>query len=114
MRTKHRDVHFLVVLSATNTIQSISNRRKSDYFSKLFMWPASGLSAGLLVANAATIYVGKDGDGPLVTPDAFAPGDTPYNIILPDGEQMKLEDVLIQGTAGDGFFVSYTPVNPEG
>jgi len=112
MRTKERDQHFLVLLAANNTIQSIAIQRKSDFFSKLYMWPASGIAAGLLVANAADIYVGRDGDGPKVTPDLLDPAFGVYRIEMPDDTQMALEDVFIQGTAGDGFFVTYTPVNP--
>lgn len=112
MRTKERDVHFFAVLSASNTIQSLAISRKSELFSKLFLWPAASATNGVLNANAATIYVGIDGDGPQVTPDALAPGDLPWSKECPDDAVMKLEDILIQGTAGDGFFVSYTPVNP--
>src|ERR1051325_6705915 len=112
MRTKERDQHFLVLLANTNEIQSIAIQRKSEYFSKLYMWPASGINAALLVANGADIYVGRDGDGPRVTPDVVDPAFGVYAIELPEDFQMKLEDIFIQGTAGDGFFVTYTPVNP--
>src|SRR6185503_11742963 len=99
-RTKERDQHFLVKLDASNVIQSVAVNRKGQYFSKLYMWPASGVSAGLLVANAADIYVGRDGDGPPVTPDTVDPAFGVYKIEMPDDTQMALEDVFIQGTAG--------------
>lgn len=113
MRTKERDQHFLVKLSASNTIQSVGVNRKGQYFSKLYLWPASGIdAAGLIVANAADIYVGRDGDGPRCTPDALDPAFGVYRIEMPEDTQMALEDIFIQGTAGDGVFVTFTPVLP--
>jgi len=97
-----------MTLAATDTIQSLAREKKKTYFTKLWLYPANGRDGSYLTANAAEIWVGKDGDGPQITPDAIQPTDAALKIELPVGQKMALEDILVQGTAGDGIFYSYT------
>jgi len=41
-----------------------------------------------------------------VTPDALAPSDLPLKYELPLGQKMRLSDIVVQGAANDGVFVS--------
>ena len=77
-------------------------------FNKLWLYPASGRTAGgKLVLNGASVFVGTAAIGDRVTADELAPTDLPIKIELPPGQVQKLEEVIFQGTAGDGVFFKY-------
>ena len=97
-------------IQAANTVEQIALHKKRVYFNKLWLYPASGMSAGLLTANVGDVYIGEKGDGPNVTPDILQSGDPPIKIELPQGEEKLLEEVLIQGAnVGDGVWFKYWP-----
>lgn len=82
-------------------------------FTKCWIYPASAAAAGLLTANANNIFIGKRGAGEPITPDILFPTDNDNRItykieILAGQEPMKLNDVIIQGSIGDGVFFSFT------
>jgi hypothetical protein len=97
-----------LVLRESNRITPLTDESKLT-FSKLWLYPASGASAGRLVANQNPIYVGKRGAGEPMTPDTLATDDLPLSVeILAGQPPMKLQDVIVQGTAGDGIFFSFS------
>ena len=97
-------------INASNTVEFIALERKHVRFNKLWIYPASAYTnPGVLSLNAAAVRIGERGDGPLVCTDVLNPTDYPMKIELPVGEQKKLEDVIIYGTAGDGVFFKYWP-----
>lgn len=79
------------------------------FFQKLWVYPGKAVVAGVITANGADIRVGKSGTAATqYLPDVLAAGDLPLKIELPLGQKMKLSQILIKGTAGDGVFYSYT------
>ena len=104
------DTHFLFLLKQTDTIEPVDVSKK-EKFRKLWIYPASGITAGKLEANSAPIWLGKDGDGPEVTTDELTPTDGPLVILIPDSlPPMRVCDLIFQGTATDGAWISYIPV----
>lgn len=61
-------------------------------------------------ANGANAQVGRGGLGSPIVPDTlYAAGfGTPIGYDLPAGQKMDLGQIVIQGTAGDGVFYSFT------
>lgn len=96
-----------------NVVESIGLHLKGHLFNKLWIYPASGLTAAasgngsILTVNSATVYIGERGDGPDVCVDILQPGDLPIKIELPQGEEKLIEDVLIYGTNGDGVWFKW-------
>lgn len=95
-----------------NKIESIAADSKVE-FNKLWLWPASGISAavgskGTRIPNVGNIYIGERTDSEDVTPDVVATGDLPMVIELPQGENKMLRDVLIQAdNLGDGVYYKF-------
>lgn len=174
---------FLYVVQVTAAIESIANDNTvySEFFQKMFIYPASDQDTGRLIANANPIYVGKSGAGvegaptsltakgsiarvdkvahgiqegwPVAlfgcvpaaynglfrainvlpnsfefqlnadpggpatnpgiyariafTPDKLDVGDLPIKYELPLGLKMRVSDVIVSGTAGDGVFIQF-------
>lgn len=77
-------------------------------FNKLFIWPASAITAKKRVANVGDIYIGERTSDEDVTPDVLTPADLAFKIQLPDGETKLLRDVIFQAdNAGDGVYYKY-------
>jgi hypothetical protein len=106
LRTQFGEYTILV----SNAIESIALHKQEEFFNKLWIYPGTRADGGLLTPNTDTIYLGEDGDGQKTTPDALAPGDPPMRIELPQGEQKKISEVLIQGTAGDAVWYKFWPL----
>lgn len=73
--------------------------------SGLFTGPASGtvtLNGTPSTAVTCTVKLLR------AAPDVIQPADVPLLFEVPLGQVLKLSQVLIQGTAGDGVFYSYT------
>jgi hypothetical protein len=95
------------VIQNTDKIERLTTKR-DPVFNKLWIYPASDVDDnGKLVANDNPIYIGERTEGADVTPDVLATDAAPFPIILPDGEKKKLNEVLIQGTAGDGVWFKW-------
>ena len=104
-----QEQHSQIDLVNSNVIQTVAANQKGFKWNKAWIYPASGIDAGgLLVANSADIYVGKRGAGKDCTPDLLTPTDGPIKYELPVGQVLRLEDIIVQGTAGDGVFISFT------
>jgi len=100
------------VIQANNTIEFIAQDKPKATFRRLWIYPGVPQSDGTLSTNSAAVKIGKAGDGPKVVPDLLNPTDAPIKIDLPVGEGgiqdgMKLDALIIRGTAGDGVFFSY-------
>lgn len=107
-----RAKHGSYTLQGNNTVESIALDKPKEQFRKLWIWPGKYNSATKkLDANGASVFLGRDGDGPQCTPDELGTADPAYPIELPANanETMLLKDVLIQGTAGDSIFYTYWP-----
>jgi hypothetical protein len=80
----------------------------NEMFNRLWLWPASGITAGKRTLNDGNLYIGERTESGDVTPDEMIPGDLPMLIELPQGETKQLRDVIFQAdTAGDGLFFKY-------
>ena len=98
----------LYVIQANNTNEAITTG--AETFQKLWIYPAKAAVAGVLTANAGTVYVGVSGAAAVpYLPDKRAATDTDYPAIieLPLGMRMRLADVRVRGTATDGVFYRY-------
>lgn len=101
--------HGVYIIPDAN-INSIALDKPKEFFRKIWIWPGVfNPATGQLTANAATVYIGRDGFGPKCVPDSIATGDPAFPIALPDNanETMLLMNVLIKGTPGDGIFYTY-------
>lgn len=96
-----------LILRESNVITDLTSDQKLE-FTKLWLYPASGASGGLVVANFNNIYVGTRGEGEPMTCDLVTPTDPPLSIILGDGQFMRLSNVIVRGVSGDGFFFKFT------
>jgi hypothetical protein len=96
-----------LILKQNNVITPLTEDTK-DKFNKLWLYPASGNIGGIIQVNTQSIYVGLRGPGGDVTPDLINAGDLPLKIELPDGQTMHLNEVIAQGTTGDGIFFCYS------
>ena len=103
---KHIPKSGLLILTQADTVTRLTTDGKR-FFQKLWLYPASNIAGFKLVANASNIFVGKEGAGEKVTPDKLTPTDLPIKYELPEGTQMALESVIVQGAVGDGIYFCY-------
>jgi hypothetical protein len=103
------------VIGASNTIEELTQDERQR-FTRLFIYQgkAGGATPGLLTDNAADIFLGIQGSGDRMTPDKLSPGDPPLIYqLLADQEPMRLKNIIIQGTAGDGVFYYFDNPPPK-
>jgi hypothetical protein len=110
-----REQHEHVKIQANATAQSVRLQGKNATFRKLYIYAAKDYAVrGSLTANDNDMSFGFDGDGPLVLTESILAGDLTARFYqVPDGlAEMKIEDLWISGTAGDGVWISWITDHP--
>ena len=94
-------------LPGSTTITALTG---TGFFQKMWIYPISGFSGGVPAFNSGNVYIGKSGGASTkYLPDVLTPSGGPLSIILPVGQQMSLNQVIIKLTvATDGIFYNWT------
>lgn len=100
----------IFTLTGTGDIEPLT-ADPTKYFQKLWIYPGKAVNGatGALTANVAAVRVGKSGAAATkYLPDVLNPTDLPLKYEVPLGQKMRLAQVLVSGTVGDGVMFSYT------
>lgn len=93
-------------IAVTNAIEPITTD-PTLLFQRIALYPAKAVVNGILTPNTGDIYLGRS---LIYLPDKRVPADVDYPVIyeLPLGAKMRLADIRIKGTLGDGVLFSFT------
>ncbi len=119
--TREQHLHYTIQQSNAPESVATTNNDKKRTFRKIIIYGCKTAAANSpLVDNDADVYLARIADGPKIFTDLIAGnGGTPggggpaLSYTVPDSlQEMRLEDIWVYGTAGDGVYVSYVTSHP--